>query len=300
MAAPSAFNFQRYYAQRQALVEKALRKAVPPQEPLRLKQAMDYSLLAGGKRLRPVLVMAAAEACGAKPERVLPAACALEALHTYSLIHDDLPAMDDDDLRRGRPTCHRAFDEATAILAGDGLLTLAFELLAGNARVAGVAPARALEALQLLGVAAGGQGMVGGQMADLLGEGRRLTLGQLKAIHAGKTGALITVSLEIGAVLAGAKPVQRKALAVYGRHIGLAFQVADDILNVEGDAAKLGKATGSDADRDKSTYPALLGLQKAKKIAQDELAAGLEALRPLGKAGEPLAALARFVVERDR
>jgi geranylgeranyl diphosphate synthase type II len=299
MATP-AFQFQRYYAQRQALVERALRRAVPAQKPVRLKQAMDYSLLAGGKRLRPVLVMAAASACGAKPERVLPAACAMEALHTYSLIHDDLPAMDDDDLRRGRPTCHRAFDEATAILAGDGLLTLAFELLASNAKASGVGAARALEAVALLAVAAGGQGMVGGQMADLLGEGHPLSLAQLKAVHAGKTGALITVSLEIGAVLAGARPSQRRALVDYGRHIGLAFQVADDILNVEGDPAKLGKATGSDADRDKSTYPGLLGLQKAKGIAHDELAAGLKALRPLGKAGEPLAALARFVVERDR
>jgi len=299
MATPS-FHFQRYYAQRQALVEKALRRAVPAQKPARLKRAMDYSLLAGGKRLRPVLVMAAAEACGLKPERVLPAACALEALHTYSLIHDDLPAMDDDDLRRGRPTCHKAFDEATAILAGDGLLTLAFELLAGMAKAPGVAPAAAAEAVRLLAVGAGGQGMVGGQMADLLGEGKRLNLAQLKAIHAGKTGALITVSLEVGAVLAGAKAAQRTALAAYGRHIGLAFQVADDILNVEGDAAKLGKATGSDAGRDKATYPALLGLQKAKKVAQDELAAGLKALQPLGRAGEPLAALARFVVERDR
>jgi geranylgeranyl diphosphate synthase type II len=298
MATPSAFDFPRYYAQRQALVEKALRRAVPAQKPARLKRAMEYSLLAGGKRLRPVLVMAAAEACGGRPERVLPAACALEALHTYSLIHDDLPAMDDDDLRRGRPTCHKAFDEATAILAGDGLLTLAFELLAGVVGSAG--PAAALESVRLLAKAAGGQGMVGGQMADLLGEGARLSLAQLKSIHAGKTGALITVSLEIGAVLAGADPARREALVDFGRHIGLAFQVADDILNVEGDVAKLGKATGSDADRDKSTYPGLLGLQKAKKIAHHELMAGLKALHPLGRAGEPLAALARFVVERDR
>ncbi|HXB97620.1 MAG TPA: polyprenyl synthetase family protein, partial [bacterium] len=221
MATPPLFNFERYYAGRQALVERALRQAVPRQKPERLRQAMEYSLLAGGKRLRPVLVMAAAEACGRRPEAVLPAACALEALHTYSLIHDDLPAMDDDDLRRGRPTCHKAFDEATAILAGDGLLTLAFELLAGNGKAPGVSAGAALEAVRLLAGAAGGQGMVGGQMADLLGEGRRLTLAQLKAIHAGKTGALITVSLEIGAVLAGAKPGQRGALSRFGRHIGL-------------------------------------------------------------------------------
>jgi geranylgeranyl diphosphate synthase type II len=293
-------TFERYYSARQAVVEKALRRAVPKQKPLRLKQAMDYSLLAGGKRLRPVLVLAAAEACGAPWQRALPTACAFEALHTYSLIHDDLPAMDDDDLRRGRPTCHKAFDEATAILAGDGLLTLAFELVASNAEVRGVSAAAALEASKILAKAAGGQGMVGGQMADLLGEGKKLTLSQLKAIHAGKTGALITGALEAGAALAGASRPQRRALAAYGRHIGLAFQVADDILNVVGDQAKLGKATGSDADLKKATYPGLLGLQKARKVAQNELEAGLVALKPFGPRGEPLRQLARFVVERDR
>ena len=292
--------FERYYAKRQAIVERALRRAVPTQKPLRLKQAMDYSLLAGGKRLRPVLVMAAAEACGAAWQKVLPTACAFEALHTYSLIHDDLPAMDDDDLRRGRPTCHKAFDEATAILAGDGLLTLAFELVASNAKVKGVSPLAALEVVAILAVAAGGQGMVGGQMADLLGEGKKLTVAQLKAIHAGKTGALITGALQAGAALAGAKAPQRRALAAYGRHIGLAFQVADDILNVVGDQAKMGKAIGSDADLKKATYPGLLGLQKARKIAQNELKAGLASLEPFGVHGEPLRQLARFVVERDR
>jgi geranylgeranyl diphosphate synthase type II len=296
----AAFNFKRYYAQRQGWVEQAMKQAVPPLKPARLKAAMDYSLLAGGKRLRPVLVMAAAEAVGGHAVQVLPTACAFECLHTYSLIHDDLPAMDDDDLRRGRPTCHKAFDEATAILAGDALLTLAFELVADNAAVKGVEPQAVVEASLILARAAGGQGMVGGQMADLLGEGKRLSLAGLKAIHAGKTGALITGALEAGAALAGAKPAQRAALAAYGAHIGLAFQVADDILNVEGDAKKLGKATGSDAEHGKSTYPGLLGLQKAKKIAQDELAAALKALRPLGAKGEPLAALARFVIERDR
>ena len=294
------FDFKRYYAQRQDWVERALRGAVPPQKPARLKQAMDYSLLAGGKRLRPVLVLAAAEAVGGQAVQVLPTACAFECLHTYSLIHDDLPAMDDDDLRRGRPTCHKAFDEATAILAGDGLLTLAFELVADNAGVKGVKPEAVVQASLILARAAGGEGMVGGQMADLLGEGRKLSVAGLKAIHAGKTGALITGALEAGAVLAGAKPAQRAALAAYGAHVGLAFQVADDILNVEGDAKKLGKATGSDAQKGKSTYPGLLGLQKAKKIAHDELAAALKALRPLGAPGEPLAALARFVIERDR
>jgi geranylgeranyl diphosphate synthase type II len=293
-------DFKRYYAARQARVEAALKRAVPPHKPARLKRAMDYSLLAGGKRLRPVLVIAAAEACGASAARVLPTALAFECLHTYSLIHDDLPAMDDDDLRRGRPTCHKAFDEATAILAGDALLTLAFELVARNARVRGMKPAAVVEASRILAVAAGAQGMVGGQMADIGAEERRVGLAQLKAIHAGKTGALIRGALEAGAVLAGAKPAQRRALAAYGRHIGLAFQIADDLLNVTGDQKKLGKRTGSDAGRGKSTYPALLGLQKARRFADNELKAALKALRPLGPSGEPLAALARFVIERDR
>jgi len=293
-------DFQAYYSARRALAETALRRAVPRFKPARLKRAMDYSLLAGGKRLRPVLVMAAAEACGAPASRVLPMACAFEVLHTYSLIHDDLPAMDDDDLRRGRPTCHKAFDEATAILAGDGLLTLAFELAARNGAVPGVKDKDALEASRILAVAAGGQGMVGGQMADIEAEGRPVGLAGLKAIHAGKTGALITGALEAGAVLAGASPSRRRALAAYGRHLGLAFQVADDILNVVGDPAKLGKGVGSDAAAHKATYPGLLGLQKARQIADNELARGLAALAPFKGAGEHLRGLARFVVERDR
>ncbi|MGH7441799.1 MAG: polyprenyl synthetase family protein, partial [bacterium] len=288
------------YNSRGALAEGALRRAVPVSGSHRLKRAMDYSLLAGGKRLRPVLVMAAAEACGVPARRVLPMACAFEALHTYSLIHDDLPAMDDDDLRRGRPTCHKAFDEATAILAGDALLTLAFELAAGNGKVAGVGPQAALEASALLARAAGGRGMVGGQMEDVLAEGRRVGLPALKAIHAGKTGALITAALEAGAALAHAAPAKRRALVSYGKHLGLAFQVADDILNVTGDPVKLGKSVGSDAQAGKATYPSLLGLAKARAVERAELAAALKALEPFGQGGEALRHLARFVVERDR
>lgn len=261
---------------------------------------MRYSLLAGGKRLRPLLVIAAAEACGGTARKVLPAAAAFECLHTYSLIHDDLPAMDDDDMRRGRPTCHKAFDEATAILAGDGLLTLAFELLARNSGQAGVTPRAAVEAARVLAQAAGSAGMVAGQMADMLAEGKATKLQGLKAIHAGKTGALIRASVECGAVLAGASPLRRKALARFGTHIGLAFQVADDILNVEGDAHKLGKATGSDAKRGKATYPALLGLEGAKRLMRSEWKKAENALRIFGTKGEPLRALARFVIERDR
>ncbi len=292
--------FEKYYQSRQVQVERALRACVPTLKPPRLRQAMRYSLLAGGKRLRPILVMAAAEACGGKAASVLPTACAFEALHTYSLVHDDLPAMDDDDLRRGRPTLHKAYDEATAILAGDALLTLAFELVADNAQVRDVGAAAAIEASRILAVAAGGQGMVGGQQADLLGEGRKVGLAGLKAIHAGKTGALITGACEAGAVLAKASQVQRKALRDYGCHIGLAFQVADDILNVVGEQKKLGKRTGSDKELGKATYPGIVGLVRARQIAQNEWDQAEKALRPLGKAGEPLRQLARFVIERDR
>jgi geranylgeranyl diphosphate synthase type II len=293
-------DFKRYYAQHLKTVEAALSRSVPALKPARLREAMRYSLLAGGKRLRPILVMAAAEACGTKAASVLPTACAFEALHTYSLIHDDLPAMDDDDLRRGRPTLHKAYDEATAILAGDALLTLAFELVAHNAAIPSVGAAAALEASRVLALAGGAQGMVGGQQADLLGEGRKVSLAGLKAIHAGKTGALITAACEAGAVLAKAPAAKRKALRDYGRHIGLAFQVADDILNVVGEAGKMGKSTGSDQALGKATYPALVGLVRARKIAQNEWDLAVKALQPLGPSAEPLRQLARFVIERDR
>ncbi len=294
------FDFQRYLDARRALVERALRRCVPRGVSPRLRKAMAYSLLAGGKRLRPVLVVAAAEACGADPGSVLPTACAFEVLHTYSLIHDDLPALDDDDLRRGRPTCHKAFDEATAILAGDALQTLAFELVASNGAHPRVGAAAALEASLILARAAGMAGMAGGQMEDVLAEGRRVGLARLKAIHAGKTGALLTAALECGAVLARGGAARRRALAAAGAHLGLAFQVADDVLNVAGDPAKLGKSVGSDARKGKATYPALMGLERARAVAGRELAAALAALKPLGARGEALAHLARYVVERDR
>ncbi len=288
-------DLQAYLRSRQNLVEGALKKTVPEAFPPRLPQAMRYSLMAGGKRLRPLLLIAAAEACGVPARKVLGAACALECLHTYSLIHDDLPAMDDDDLRRGLPTSHKKFDEATAILAGDALLTLAFERMAASSPD----PRRSLEACRVLAVAAGSQGMVGGQMADVMAEGRRINVEQLRRIHAGKTGALIAASVECGAILAGASPIERRLLARYGRHIGLAFQVADDILNIEGSRKKLGKKTGSDAARGKATYPSLFGLVKSKEIAEREMEAAEKCLMPFGRRAEPLGALARFVVERD-
>jgi len=277
------------------MVEKALARLLKRGMAGQLADAMRHSLMAGGKRLRPVLLLAAAESCGMPGEKVLGAACALECLHTYSLIHDDLPALDDDDLRRGKPTCHKAFGEATAILAGDALLTLAFQLMAENS----LALKRDAEALRLLALAAGYQGMVAGQAVDIASEGKRVAPATLDYIHAHKTGDLLAASLECGAVLAGAGPAARKALQSYGRHVGLAFQIADDILNVEGSAKKLGKAVGSDAARKKATYPAVHGLAAAKARLASETQAGLASLRPLGPKAAPLAALARFVAARD-
>jgi geranylgeranyl diphosphate synthase type II len=226
-------------------VDEALARYLPAEDeaptapcPARLASAMRYSVLGGGKRLRPLLCLLAAEACGADPALAMPAACALEMVHTYSLIHDDLPAMDDDDLRRGRPTCHKAFDEATAVLAGDALLTLAFEVIATHVRPAEAA----IGCVRALAEASGPIGMVGGQMADLQAEGRPDgTLDALEAIHRRKTGALLRASLRMGAIVAGADEASLQALDVYGHAVGLAFQIIDDLLDVEGDEAKLGK-----------------------------------------------------------
>jgi geranylgeranyl diphosphate synthase, type II len=265
--------------------------------PARLAEAMRYSLMAGGKRLRPILAMMAAEACGADPAEALPAACALEMVHTYSLIHDDLPAMDDDDLRRGRPTCHKAFDEATAILAGDGLLTLAFEVIAKYTR----SPTAAATCVRALAEGAGPSGMVGGQMADLQAEGRADgTVDALEAIHRRKTGALLRSALKMGAAVAGASEPVAKALDDYGRAVGLAFQIVDDLLDVEGDEAKLGKRVQKDSDLGKWTYPGFLGVDgsrsKARQLAEEAIAA----LAPLGDRGARLKALALDLLERDR
>jgi geranylgeranyl diphosphate synthase type II len=221
----------------------------------------------------------------------LPAACAIEMIHTYSLIHDDLPAMDDDDLRRGRPTCHKAYGEATAILAGDALLTMAFEVAATTGRADVVAE---------IARAAGVEGMAGGQQFDLAAEGRAVPLEELQRIHRAKTGALIRVSLRCGALLADANPAQLDGLSRYGEHLGLAFQIADDILDVVGDEKALGKPIGSDANHLKSTYPALLGLDRARGLAEEAAAAAVEALANFGEEAEPFRALARFVVSRDR
>jgi geranylgeranyl diphosphate synthase type II len=259
---------------------------------------MHYSLFAGGKRLRPILCLAAAEAVGGSPEEALPLACALEMIHTYSLIHDDLPSMDDDDLRRGQPTCHKQFDEATAILAGDGLLTEAFYTLAAAAPRFQGREAMLLEIQELLSEAAGYRGMVGGQMLDLMAEGRRITLKELEMVHRLKTGALLIAATRAGALAGGGSRPQVAALTAYGERFGLAFQITDDLLDVEGEAAEMGKAPGMDEKRHKATYPALLGLETSRQWAGHLVQQALAELEPFKERAAPLRELARYLLVR--
>jgi geranylgeranyl diphosphate synthase type II len=282
-----------------ALVDAALDRWLPPQtdSPPAVHEAMRYSVFAGGKRLRPILALAACEAAGGMPEDALPAAAALELIHTYSLIHDDLPAMDDDDFRRGRPTCHKVYGEAMAILAGDGLLTHAFSLLAGDA-ASTVPPARRLQIVREIAEAAGSQGMVGGQAMDILAEGRRLEPERLLALHRCKTGALIRASIRVGGIAAGASPEALQCLTRYAEKVGLAFQIVDDILDIEGSTEEMGKTAGSDARKQKATYPSVFGLAAAKRDAETLLAEAKAALAPLGEAGWVLGALAEYVGSR--
>ena len=257
---------------------------------------MRYSLFAGGKRLRPVLCLAAAEACGGALEPALPTACAVECIHTSSLIHDDLPCMDDDDLRRGRPTSHKVFGEGLAVLAGDALLTIAFEILTaahGTARY----PVAAL--LRELAQAAGSRALIAGQVADLEGEGKKLTLRELRFIHEAKTAALLTASIRLGGMSANATPAKLEALTAFGMNLGLAFQVIDDILDVTQTSEKLGKSAGKDVAAQKATYPALLGLEKSRKEAQRLTAASLNALKPFGKKGDTLRAIGAYLLQRE-
>ncbi|MFH1914462.1 MAG: polyprenyl synthetase family protein [Pseudomonadota bacterium] len=268
--------------------------------PDRLLASMEYSLLAGGKRLRPVLTLAWASMLGGDSARVMPFAASLECIHTYSLIHDDLPAMDDDDLRRGRPSNHKQFDEATAILAGDGLLTEAFSLMTEASRVQGLPAERVLRAVAVLAAAAGGGGMVGGQAVDMEFTGRTdVELDELRRMHAMKTGALITAACECGAVLAGASDRDVENAREYGRAVGVAFQIVDDVLDVEGDTATLGKPAGSDAAMGKSTYPALIGLERSRELASGYAAQAVERLADYdGGEKTLLADLARYIVDR--
>ena len=266
----------------------------------RIVKAMHYSLMAGGKRLRPILCLAAAEAVGGNSENVIQAACAMEMIHTYSLVHDDLPAMDDDELRRGKPTCHVAFDEATAILAGDGLLTLAFEILTNTDLSVANNAKPWLQVIQRIAAGAGYKGMIEGQMRDISSENTKLTLTELEAMHTLKTGALIEAATCAGAILGGGVSAQIEKLKIYARQIGLAFQVTDDILNVEGDPQLLGKAVGTDQNRNKNTYPALLGLAASKTFASELIDKSLQALESFDNSAKPLREIARYVIARNR
>jgi geranylgeranyl diphosphate synthase type II len=294
------FPLSDYLKNRKALIDAALNETLPDETnyPPVIFQAVRYSLFAGGKRLRPILCLAGAEAVGGEGRAVLPVACALEMIHTYSLIHDDLPAMDNDDLRRGRPTSHRVFGEATAILAGDALLTEAFALMSAQRRMPQIPPERILNVIEEIARAAGFWGMVGGQIADIRSEATAADEDTLLYIHTRKTGAMIVASVRAGAILAGAQADEVEALAAYGRHVGLAFQIADDILNVEGDAAMLGKGTGSDADRGKTTFPGLLGLDASRTRMETLVAEALRAVGGFDGRAEPLRAIARYVAER--
>ena len=278
--------------------EAVLDRLLPPADlPVsHLAEAMRYAALGGGKRLRAALVYASGEALGADRAALDAPAAAVELIHAYSLVHDDLPAMDDDDLRRGKPTCHRAFDEATAILAGDALQTKAVEVLAAAETIA---PAQRLAMLRELAHASGVYGMAGGQALDLAAEGKILTLPELETVHRGKTGALIVASVRLGALAALAPDApQLAALGAYGQALGLCFQIQDDILDVEGDTATLGKTAGADQARGKATYPALLGLDGARERARQEYARAVAALASLGAGAERLAQLAEYSLAR--
>lgn len=263
-------------------------------------ESMRYSLFVGGKRIRPILCLAAGRAVNNSPaieEQLLPAACALECIHTYSLIHDDLPAMDDDDLRRGQPTCHKKFGEAQAILAGDGLLTYAFSLLS-NPKLPGPDPAARLQLIATLSHAAGSQGMVGGQYLDIISEEQEIPFEQLKRIHRSKTGALITAAVRMGALTAQADQPQLDALTRYGDAIGLAFQIVDDLLDVTASTEQLGKTAGTDAQQGKATYPAFFGKEKTQALAQEAVNTAQEALSFFDERAEPLRALAKYIFDR--
>ncbi len=295
-----AFDTESYLREQKTLVDKTLDEILPPEDvrPQVIHRAMRYSVLAGGKRIRPILAMAAAKAVGGKAEVLLRPACALECIHTYSLIHDDLPALDNDDLRRGKPSCHKQFGEANAILAGSALLTLAFQILSayppGNEHAA--ARARAVEEISK---AIGASGMIAGQAVDLEMQDRAFTEDEILYIHLHKTGDLMAASLSLGGILSGAEEETLAVLEETGKKLGLCFQIVDDILNVEGDASTLGKATGSDASARKATYPALFGILQSQKHAKALTDEALDAMKDWGEDAEPLRGLARYLLARS-
>ncbi|MEK6698151.1 MAG: farnesyl diphosphate synthase [Nitrospirota bacterium] len=293
-------DIRSYLAKKKELVDKALEALVPPAKtfPPAVFEAMRYSLFAGGKRVRPILAVAAAEALGAKTAGLLPAAGALELIHTYSLVHDDLPAMDDDDLRRGRPTCHKVYGEAIAILAGDGLLTMAFEALSDPRRLKAIPAPRLLAIIRELATASGVFGMVGGQVVDIQSEGKEMDLPTLEYIHTHKTGALIRASVRVGALYAGAGERQFAALSRYGELVGLAFQIADDILDLTGKEEEIGKDVGSDLEKGKMTFPGFYGLEESRRRAVEVVDKAVAVLKGFDKKADPLRELARYIITR--
>ncbi len=299
--ADNNWQLQPYLKERVRFVDSALDRYLPGADtlPTRLHEAMRYSVFAGGKRIRPILMLAACEAVGGEMKSVLPAACAIEMVHTYSLIHDDLPAMDDDDFRRGNPTNHKVYGEATAILAGDGLLTEAFILLSDKSIQAAIPPEQFCEVINIMAKSSGSRGMVGGQVVDMEAERSPVDLPTLEYIHTHKTGALILAAIEIGALLGGATSQQRRALCRYGEAAGLAFQVADDILDIVADQSQLGKDVGSDQQRGKATYPALLGLTGARQHAAELRERALTALEGFDLSAQPLREIATYIIDRS-
>jgi len=290
-------NLKGYLVARQKEVDRALDRFLPKAstKPATIHKAMRYSLFAGGKRLRPILCLAAAEACGGLTSKAMPLACTVECIHTYSLIHDDLPSMDNDDVRRGRPTCHKVFGDGIAVLAGDALLTIAFEIAA---QAKGWSRYDVRTIIREVAVAAGSQKLIAGQVADLEGEGKKINRAQLRYIHENKTSALLRASVRLGAMSANATPAQLSALSDFGFALGLAFQVIDDILDVTQTSEKLGKSAGKDVAAQKATYPSVLGLEKSRAEAGRLTRQAHDALKPLGKRAYMLHALANYLLER--
>ncbi|XP_021296655.1 geranylgeranyl pyrophosphate synthase, chloroplastic/chromoplastic-like [Herrania umbratica] len=294
-----AFNLDEYMVDKGQRVNKALIKAVPLKHPMQIHEAMRYSLLAGGKRVRPILCIAACELVGGEETLAMPVACAVEMIHTMSLIHDDLPCMDNDNLRRGKPTNHKVFGEETAILAGDALLSLAFEHVASKT-TKNISPDRVVRAIAELGSAVGSEGLVGGQIVDLASEGKEISLNELEYIHLHKTAKLLEASVVCGAIIGGGNDGDVVRVRNYARSIGLLFQVVDDILDVTKSSEELGKTAGKDLVSNKATYPKLIGLDKAKKFAGELMTQAVEELAHFDPArAAPLFHLAKFICDRD-
>ena len=302
MSTKGPFDLKGYLKQKKAIVEEALRSCFPdPSGPASdVVKAMEYSLFAGGKRLRPILCMAGAESVGGNGRHVLPVACALELIHTYSLIHDDLPLMDDDDMRRGRPTNHKVFGEAVALLAGDGLLTEAFHLMTSDEQAAHATPQLILKVIRMVSAAAGYGGMVGGQVVDIQWERKEPDFPIVEYIHTHKTGAMITASVASGAMLAAGDGPQFSAIVSYGEKIGLAFQISDDILDIVGDTETMGKKSGADVEKGKMTYPAVVGLDKSRHIQSELIDKAIDALNVFDHRAEPLRGIARYIIKRKK